>query len=32
LVFAQIEMSDRTEVSLEKLATRRQIEAFERVC
>src|ERR1700687_2767954 len=32
LSFAQIEVSDRTEISLEKLAARRQIEAFERVC
>jgi hypothetical protein len=32
LGFAQIEMSDRTEVSLEELAARRQIETFESVC
>src|SRR5260370_24171358 len=30
-VFAQIEVSDRTEISLWKLAARRQIEAFERI-
>jgi len=32
LSFAQIEVSDRTKISLEKLAARRQIEALERVC
>jgi len=32
LGFTQIEVSDRTEVSLEELAARRQIETFERVC
>jgi len=32
LGFAQIEMSDRTKVSLEELAARWQIKALERVC
>jgi hypothetical protein len=31
LGFVQIEVSDRTEISLKKLAARRQIEAIERV-
>jgi len=31
LSFAQIQMSDHTEVSLEKLTTRRQIESIERI-
>ncbi len=30
--FAQIEVSDRTEISLKELTARRQIEAVERVC
>jgi hypothetical protein len=32
LGFAQIKMSDRTEISLKELPARRQIEALERVC
>jgi len=32
LGFAQIDVSDRAEISLKELAARRQIEALERVC